>query len=85
MKTWKKLLIGVGVLAALAAGGFTYMVGGPRNLIAMLRYDQREEGTLRVGERAPDVGLVALDGSTPVRLASELGGKPTVLIFGSFT
>ena len=85
MKTWKKLLIGVGVLAALAAGGFTYMVGGPRNLIGMLRYDQREEGTLRVGDRAPDVGLVALDGSTPVRLASELGGKPTVLIFGSFT
>ena len=85
MKTWKKLLIGVGALAALAAGGFTYMVGGPRNLIGMLRYDQREEGTLRVGDRAPDVGLVALDGSTPVRLASELGGKPTVLIFGSFT
>ena len=85
MKTWKKVLIGLGALAALAAGGFTYMVGGPRNLIGMLRYDQREEGTLRVGDRAPDVGLVALDGSTPVRLASELGGKPTVLIFGSFT
>lgn len=85
MKTWKKLLIGVGALVVLALGGFTYMVGGPRNLIGMLRYDQREEGTLRVGDRAPDVGLVALDGSTPVRLASELGGKPTVLIFGSFT
>ena len=85
MKLWKKVLIGVGGLLVLAAAGLTYMVGGPRNLIGMLRYDQREEGTLKVGDRAPDVALVALDGSTPVRLSSELGGKPTVLIFGSFT
>ncbi len=85
MKIWKKLLIGLGAVVVLAAAAFTYMVGGPRSVIGMLRYDQREEGTLRVGDRAPDVGLIALDGSTPVRLASELGGKPTVLIFGSFT
>ncbi len=85
MKLWKKVLIGVGGLLVLAVAGITYMVGGPRNLIGMLRYDQREEGTLKVGDRAPDVALVALDGSTPVRLSSELGGKPTVLIFGSFT
>ncbi len=85
MRVWKKVVIGLGVLVVLAVGGFTYMIGGPRNLIGMLRYDQREEGTLKVGDRAPDVGLIALDGSTPVRLSSELGGKPTVLIFGSFT
>jgi hypothetical protein len=85
MKLWKKVLIGVGGLLVLAVAGFTFMVGGPRNLIGMLRYDQREEGKLRVGDRAPDVTLVALDGSTPVRLSSQLGGKPTVLIFGSFT
>jgi hypothetical protein len=85
MKLWKKALIGLSGLVVLAVGGFTYMVGGPRNLFGMLRYDQREEGTLKVGDRAPDVGLIALDGSTPVRLSNELGGKPTVLIFGSFT
>jgi hypothetical protein len=61
------------------------MMGGPRNLIGMLRYDQREEGTLKVGDKAPDVTLISLDGTTPVRLASEIGGKPTVLVFGSFT
>jgi hypothetical protein len=82
---WKKILIGLGALVVLAVGGFTYMVGGPRNLIGMLRYDQREEGTLKVGDRAPDVTVVALDGSTPVTLSSQLGGKPTVLVFGSFT
>jgi len=81
----KKILIGIGVLALLAVCGFTYMIGGPRNLIGMLRYDQRQEGALTVGDRAPDVGLLALDGATPVRLADRLAGKPTVLIFGSFT
>jgi hypothetical protein len=82
---WKKILIGLVLVALLALGGFTYMVGGPRNLVGMLRYDQRQEGNLRVGDRAPDVALLALDGSTPVRLSERLGGKPTVLIFGSFT
>ena len=85
MRVWKKVLLGVGALALLALGAVTYMIGGPRNLIGMLRYDQREEGTLKVGDQAPDVTLISLDGTTPVRLASEIGGKPTVLVFGSFT
>jgi hypothetical protein len=81
----KKILIGLGVLVVLAAGAFTYMIGGPRNVIGMLRYDTREEGTLKVGDRAPEVELLALDGKTPVKLSERLGGKPTVLVFGSFT
>jgi hypothetical protein len=84
-RLWKRVLLGLGVLILLAVAGMTYMIGGPRNLIGMLRYDQRQEGTLRVGDRAPDVTLVSLDGTTPVRLASQIGGKPTVLVFGSFT
>ncbi|MEX0878665.1 MAG: hypothetical protein WEB59_15670 [Thermoanaerobaculia bacterium] len=85
MRFWKKIAIGVGALAVLALGAVTYMIGGPRNLIGMLRYDQREEGTLKVGDRAPDVTLLALDGATPVKLSDRIGGKPTVLVFGSFT
>ncbi|HTR04103.1 MAG TPA: hypothetical protein VMN82_12960 [Thermoanaerobaculia bacterium] len=85
MRLWKKILIGVAAVALLALGAITYMIGGPRNLIGMLRYDQRQEGTLKVGDRAPEVSLVALDGATPVKLSEKLGGKPTVLIFGSFT
>ena len=85
MKLWKKLLIGLEGVAVLAVGGFTYMVGGPRNLIGMIRYDQREEGRLKVGDKAPDVTLLALDGKTPVKLSERLGAKPTVLVFGSFT
>jgi hypothetical protein len=81
----KRILLGLAVVVVLALGGMTYMIGGPRNLIGMLRYDQRQEGALKVGDRAPDVTLYALDGRTPVRLSQELGGKPTVLVFGSFT
>ena len=85
MRLWKKILIGLGILVVLAVGAMTYMIGGPRNLIGMLRYDQREEGTLKVGDRAPEVALLALDGKTPVKLSERIGGKPAVLIFGSFT
>jgi hypothetical protein len=81
----KRVLLGLAAVVVLALGGMTYMIGGPRNLIGMLRYDQREEGTLKVGDRAPDVSLYALDGTTPVRLSQQLGGKPTILVFGSFT
>jgi hypothetical protein len=85
MRLWKKIVIGAGGLLLLGVAGITFMVGGPRNLLGMLRYDQREEGSLRVGDPAPDVALLELDGATPVRLSERLGGRPTVLIFGSFT
>jgi hypothetical protein len=51
----------------------------------MLRYDQRREGDLKVGSQAPDVALVSLDGRTPVRISSEIGEKPLVIVFGSYT
>lgn len=73
-------------LLLVAAAGFAlYQIGGPRNLIGMLRYDQREEGTLKVGDRAPDLTLVGLDGSTRTALLAPADPRPTVLIFGSFT
>ena len=58
---------------------------GPRNLIGMIRYDQRQEGSLRVGDRAPDVELLALDGTAATQLSRHLGARPVVLVFGSFT
>ncbi len=80
----KKILIAVGLLvvAVVAYGVISF---GPRNVIGMLRYDQRREGDLKVGDRAPDVSLLALDGTTPVSLKDAVGGKPLVLVFGSFT
>lgn len=81
---WKKILVAVGLLVVLvAAAGVAWM--GPRNVIGMLRYDQRQEGALRVGGAAPDVALTTLDGGRQVRLRDAIGPRPLVLIFGSFT
>ncbi len=74
------LLTLVGVAAAIVVAKI-----GPRNVIGMIRYDQRQQGALRVGDLAPDVELLALDGKTTSRLSQHLGGRPVVLIFGSFT
>jgi hypothetical protein len=77
--------IGVALLAVAALAGFTYLIGGPSMLVGMLRYDERDEGSLRVGDMAPDVELTALDGTTRVGLLADRGDRPLVLIFGSFT
>lgn len=72
-------------LVVIAAGAFLVYRIGPRNVIGMLRYDQREDGNLQVGDRAPDVALLALDGTTRVHLHDRIGPKPVVLLFGSYT
>lgn len=73
-----------GILAfAVAAAGVAFI--GPRNVIGMIRYDKRQEGKLRVGDRAPDVTLVGLDGQSNVRIADRIGARPLVLVFGSYT
>ncbi len=42
------------------------------------------EGTLRVGDAAPDFDLATFDKGSRVRL-ELLRGKPAVLVFGSYT
>lgn len=80
----RKILVILGLCLATAGAALVAWMG-PRNVIGMLRYDQRQEGSLRVGDRAPDVTLTALDGTTAVHLRDHIGKKPLVLIFGSFT
>ena len=84
MKLWKKVLLGVVVLL-LGAGALLAWKIGPKNIIGMIRYDQRQEGSLHVGDRAPDVALVGLDGKATVHVSDSIGEKPLVLVFGSFT
>jgi hypothetical protein len=81
---WKRIVLGLAGLAVLAGAAFVFFVIGPRNAWGMLRYDTRVEGSLKVGDKAPDLELVTLEGQR-VHLAERLGSKPTVLIFGSFT
>ena len=86
----RRMLKVIGVLAGLMLLGVLGMAGYmmyrmvPRDFFGMLRYDQREEGALAVGHAAPDVAVRALDGS-PVSLRERFGGRPVVLIFGSYT
>jgi len=81
--TLGRVLLAIAVLV-LAAGAFAAWKVGPRNIIGFLLYDQRREGLLKVGDRAPDVALVDLDGRG-AQLQQYVGGQPLVVIFGSFT
>ena len=49
------------------------------------RYDIRTEGSLRVGDLAPDVELLTIDGGGTRPHLRALRGKPLVLTFGSYT
>ena len=83
-KIVRRALLGLAILVVVAIGALLWVIG-PRNVLGMLRYDQRREGDLQVGNRAPDVSLVALDGRTPVRIANSIGRQPLVIVFGSYT
>ena len=54
-------------------------------IIGKIRYDEREKGSLRVGDQAPDATLVSLDDGSEVQLHDWISDKPLVLVFGSFT
>jgi hypothetical protein len=45
---------------------------------------QMRDGSLKVGDTAPDATVVALDGKER-QLLADRGAKPVVLVFGSFT
>lgn len=84
MRLRNKILLACAGLV-LAAGGYAAYSIGPSNLIGMALYDQREEGSLLAGMPAPDVELVGLDGKLENARLGQSTGRPTVLIFGSFT
>ena len=79
----RRVLAGL-LLLVFAAGGVLAWQIGPRNIIGLLLYDQRREGRLKVGDLGPDVALEKLGGGE-AHLADFVGGKPLVLVFGSFT
>jgi hypothetical protein len=81
---WKKIVLAVAALVVAGAGVVVAKIG-PRNVIGMIRYDQRREGDLKVGDRAPAALLTSLDGKTRSPLFDTSRKQPTVLIFGSFT
>lgn len=83
----KWLLIGLGALIVAGYAVLSWMAGGPKDAIQMVRYalPHMHRGNLKVGDSAPDVRLVSLDGTTRFQLRKHLEGRPLVLVFGSFT
>jgi hypothetical protein len=82
--TRKRILLLAGGAIAAAAALVVWKIGGPSMVVGMLRYDERREGRLSPGDAAPDVTLETLSSGT-VRLASFIGRRPLVLVFGSYT
>ena len=74
-------------LLVLAFIALSVMAGGPKDAIEMVRFalPHMHLGTLKVGDRAPDARLVALDGATRFHIHERSSGRPLVLVFGSFT
>ena len=63
------------------------MAGSPKDVYGMVRYalPHMRRGNLKVGDDAPDARLVALDGSDHFHIRERTGGRPLVIIFGSYT
>jgi hypothetical protein len=82
----KRILLVAILLVVLMGVALTYFIGSPRDVYGFVRYalPQWHRGDLRVGDAAPDAKLVALDGST-FHLRDRIGGRPLVLVFGSYT
>ncbi|HVH72090.1 MAG TPA: hypothetical protein VNB49_13395 [Candidatus Dormibacteraeota bacterium] len=88
MKRLLKWVVGIVAVLLLAAFGMLcYLAGSPKDAYGMVRYalPHMHRGTLKVGTDAPDARLLALDGTSRFHIRERIGGRPLVLVFGSFT
>lgn len=87
MRWWKWTALILTVILIAGYGVLSHMMGGPRDVYGFLRYalPQWRNGDLRVGDAAPNVRLLALDGRTTFHLSDRIGPRPLVLVFGSYT
>src|ERR1700724_2667900 len=82
---WKWTLRSFLGLLVIAFAGLSYMAGSPKDIYGMVRYafPHMHRGKLRVRANAPDVQLLALDGSNYFHLREGTLARPLVVIFGS--
>ncbi len=85
MKKRKWLKLGVAAIAVAALGAWGYYEAMKRAWIRYNEYDIRSEGSLAVGDLAPDLELASADGSPPKKISDLYREKPLVLVFGSYT
>ncbi|HET9378945.1 MAG TPA: hypothetical protein VFO40_28490 [Chthoniobacterales bacterium] len=79
--------VSLGALLLIAFVALSVMAGGPKDALYMVRYalPHMHRGNLKVGDSAPDAKLFALNGAETFHVRQRTGGKPLVLVFGSFT
>ena len=84
---FKWFVISLVVIVVAAFAVLCLLAGSPKDAVQMARYalPYMHGGNLKVGDGAPDVRLVELDGQTRFHLRDHLTGRPLVLVFGSFT
>ena len=83
MRKW--IGVGAAVLVVAGLGGWGYFEAMKRAWIRINEYDIRTEGSLQVGDLAPDVELLTMDGGGTRRISELYAEKPLVLTFGSYT
>jgi hypothetical protein len=84
---WKWTLGSFLALLLIAFAGLSFMAGSPKDVYGMVRYalPHMHRGKLHPGDDAPDVRLLALDGSNHFHLRERTGPRPLVVVFGSYT
>ncbi|HJS74656.1 MAG TPA: hypothetical protein VJ921_10235 [Vicinamibacteria bacterium] len=82
-RRWLRWLLAA--VAVVALGAFGYFEALKRAWIRYNEYDIRSEGSLAVGDLAPDLELASADGSGMKRISDFYREKPLVLVFGSYT
>ena len=81
-----KLILGIigAVVLVGGVGSLAFFEASKRAWIRIDKYDIRTEGSLQVGDLAPDLGLALVGGET-MNLSELWAAKPLVLTFGSYT
>ena len=83
MKKW--ICVGAVALIVLGLGAWGYFEAAKRAWIRINEYDIRTEGSLQVGDLAPDVELLTTERGETRRISELYAEKPLVLTFGSYT
>jgi hypothetical protein len=85
MWIWIAAVFGVLLIAAFV--GLSLMAGSPKDAYGMVRYalPYMHRGKLKPGDNAPDAPLLALDGKDQFRIRERIGGRPLMIVFGSYT
>ncbi len=76
-----------GALLVLAFIGLSVMAGSPKDAYDMVRYalPHMHRGKLRPGDNAPDASVLTLNGKDRFQIRDRIGGRPLMIIFGSYT